>query len=116
MPDTTDVLGVGTVTVTVNDQRQISYSCDPIEPDVNGNMSFFLASAGPTKTWTFNPNNPINIANPQDFSWTLVSPTQLNVTDTSADEATIPQHNYTLMIQSDSGDDFSFDPVIQDRT
>lgn len=91
---------VGAVTVTVNDQRQISYSADTVEPDVNGNISFTLYSTGPNKTWSFISNNPINIANPADFSWTLVSPIQLNVTDTSADENTIPQHNYTLMIQS----------------
>ena len=50
-----------------------------------------------------------------DFSWTLVSPTQLNVTDTLADEATVPQHNYTVMLQSQSGDEAQFDPIIKDR-
>ena len=65
---------------------------------MNGNISFMLQSTG-SKVWNFNSGNPINIANPNDFSWTLVSPTQLNVTDTSADEATVPQHNYTVMIR-----------------
>ena len=116
MPQDTEDLGIGSVTVSVDDQRQISYSCDPVEPDVNGNISFMLQSAGPNKQWSFMASNPINISNPQDFSWTLVSPTQLNVTDTSADESRVPQHNYTLMIQSQSGDEVEFDPVIKDRT
>lgn len=106
--------GVGAVTVSVDDQRQITCSPDTVEPDVNGNISFMLQSTG-SKVWNFKSDNPINIANPQDFSWTLVSPTQLNITDTSADEATIPQHNYTLMVQSQDGDQASFDPVIKDR-
>lgn len=105
----------GSCTVSVNDQRQISCNPDPVEPDDNGNISFMLQSTG-SKVWNFKPGNPINIANPQDFSWTLVSPTQLNVTDTSADEATIPQHNYTVMLQSQNGDEASFDPVIKDHT
>lgn len=107
--------GVGTVTVSVNDQRQVTCNPDTVEPDVNGNLSFMLQSTG-SKTWNFQANNPINIANPNNFSWTLVSPTQLNVTDTSADRATIPQHNYTVMLQSQDGDHASFDPVIKDRT
>jgi hypothetical protein len=118
MPRTDDTPdpGIGSCTITVNDQRNISYSCDPVEPDANNNISFTLQSTGPTKTWSFNPNNPINIANPNDFSWSLASPTQLNVTDTSADEKTIPQHNYTIMIQSQSGEQAEFDPIIKDRT
>ncbi|WP_205479392.1 hypothetical protein [Sphingomonas arenae] len=112
--DTMEDVGIGSVTVSINDQRNISYSADPVEPDVNGNISFNLVSTG-SKVWTFNSNDPINIANPHDFSYTLVSPTQLNVTDTSADEATIPQHNYTLKIQSQNGENFEFDPVIRDR-
>jgi hypothetical protein len=105
----------GSCIVTVNDQRQISCNPDTVEPDENGNISFMLQSTG-NKVWNFKPDNPINIANPQDFSWTLVTPTRLNVTDTSADEATIPQHNYTVMIQSQNGDEeASFDPVIKDR-
>lgn len=118
MPRTDDTPdpGIGSCTITVNDQRNISYSCDPVEPDANNNISFTLQSTGPTKTWSFNPNNPINIANPSNFSWTLASPTQLNVTDTSADEKTIPQHNYTIMIQSQSGEQAEFDPIIKDRT
>ena len=105
----------GSCTISVNDQHQVSCNPDPVEPDVNGNISFMLQSTG-SKVWNFNPTNPINIANPNDFSWTLVSSTQLNVTDTSADESTIPQHNYTVMIQSQNGDETSFDPVIKDRT
>jgi hypothetical protein len=111
----TEDTDVGAVTVSVNDQRQISCTPDPVEPDVNGNISFMLRSTG-SKVWNFNSGNPINISNPQDFSWTLVSPTQLNVTDTSADEATVPQHNYTVMIHSQDGDEASFDPIIKDRT
>ena len=104
----------GVVTVSVNDQRQITCTPDQAEPDVNGNLCFTLQSTGST-VWNFKPGNPINISNPQDFSWTLVSPTQLNVTDTSADEATVPQHNYTVMLQSQNGDEAEFDPVIKDR-
>jgi hypothetical protein len=116
MPRMDDDGGAGSCTISVNDQRQISCTPDTVEPDVNGNVSFMLRSTG-TKVWNFNPSNPINIANPQDFSWTLVNSTQLNVTDTSADEATIPQHNYTVMIQSQNGaEQASFDPVIKDRT
>lgn len=106
--------GVGGVTITVNDQRQFSYSCDPVEPDVNGNISFFLQSSG-SKQWSFMSNNPINIANPQNFSWTLNTPTQLNVTDTSADKGTIPQHQYTLNVQSQNGEELEIDPTIKDR-
>ena len=116
MPDNNDAPGIGSVTVTVDDQRQISYSCDPVTPDSNNDITFMLASAGPNKTWTFNSNDPINISNPQDFSYSLASSTQLDVTDTSADEKTVPQHNYTLKIQSQNGDNFDFDPVIKDRT
>jgi len=108
--------GVGSCTVTVDDQRNISYSCDPVEPDANNNIVFYLQSSGPTKTWNFNPSDPINIANPQNFNWSLASPTQLNVTDTSQDEKTIPTHNYTLKIQSQSGEQAEFDPIIKDRT
>ena len=111
----TEDTDVGAVTVSVNDQRQISCAPDPVEPDVNGNISFMLQSTG-SKVWSFNAGNPINISSPRDFSWTLVSPTQLNVTDTSADEATVPQHNYTVMIHSQDGDEASFDPIIKDRT
>lgn len=107
--------GVGAVTVTVNDQRQFSYSVDPVQPDVNGNVSFYLQSSG-SKQWSFVPNNPINIANPQNFSWTLNTPTQLNITDTSADRATVPTHQYTLMVQSQNGDTLEIDPTIRDRT
>lgn len=110
-----DDVGVGTVTVSVDDQRNITYSADPVEPDANNNIVFTLVSTGPTKVWTFK-EDPINISNPHDFSWTLQSSTQLNVTDTSADEATIPQHNYTLKIKDQNGNQFDFDPVIKDRT
>lgn len=112
---TTETTGVGSVTVSVDDQRQISCNPDTVEPDVNGNISFMLQSTG-TKVWNFNSGNPITIANPTDFSWTLVSPTQLNVTDTSADKARVPQHNYTLLVQSQDGDEAKFDPIIKDRT
>ena len=115
MPDN-EQPGTGSVTVTVDDQRQITYSCDPVSPDSNNDITFMLQSVGPSKTWTFNSNDPINISNPHDFSVTLASPTQLDVTDTSADEATVPRHNYTLKIQSQSGDQVDFDPVIKDRT
>lgn len=111
MPDNP---GVGCVTLTVNDQMQVTPSVDPIIPDVNNNISFMLASSG-TKQWSFNPNNPITIANPTDFSETLVSATQLNVTDTEADKAQNPSHNYTIHVQSNSGESFDFDPRIQDR-
>lgn len=113
--DTVEDVGIGAVTVSIDDQRQISYSADPVEPDANGNISFNLVSTGANKVWTFKPNDPINISNPHDFTHTLVSPTQLNVTDTSADEATVPQHNYTLKIQSQNGDQVEFDPIIRDR-
>lgn len=109
-----DDAGVGAVTVTVNDQRQFSYSVDPVEPDVNGNISFYLQSSG-SKQWAFVANNPINIANPQNFSWTLNSPTQLNITDTSADRATTPQHQYTLNVQTPNGETLEIDPTIKDR-
>ena len=115
MPNETAELAVGAVTITVNDQRQISYSSDDVEPDANGNILFTLQSAGPNKVWSFNPNDPINIANPQNFTTNLLSSTQLSVNDTSADEATIPQHNYTIKIQSQDGDELAFDPVIKDR-
>ena len=114
--ETTEDVGVGSVTVSVNDQRQISYSADPVEPDANGNIMFNLQSTGPNKVWTFNANDPINIASPQNFTVNLLSSTQLQVNDTSADEQTIPQHNYTLKIQSQNGDHLEFDPIIKDRT
>jgi hypothetical protein len=119
MPQHTDdpaAPGVGTCTVTVDDQRNISYSCDPIEPDQNNNIVFYLQSAGPTKTWSFNPNDPINIDHPNDFTVSLVSSTQLNVTDSNQDDQVYPQHNYTLKIQSQSGEQAEFDPIIKDRT
>lgn len=118
MPQHTDddAPGIGSCTITVDDQRSISYSCDPVEPDANNNIVFYLQSTGPTKTWSFNPNDPINIDHPSNFTTTLVSPTQLNVVDTSADEKTIPTHNYTIKIQSQSGEQAQFDPIIKDRT
>ena len=108
-------LAIGSVTITVDDQRKITYSSDDVEPDASGNILFTLQSAGPNKVWTFNPNDPINIANPQNFTPHLLSSTQLTVNDTSADRATIPQHNYTIKIQSQDGDELAFDPVIKDR-
>ena len=108
--------GVGSCTVTVDDQRQISYSCDPVEPDQNNNIVFYLQSSGPNKVWTFNSNDPINIDHPNDFRVTLVSPTQLNVYDSNQDDNVYPQHNYTLKIQSQSGETAEFDPIIKDRT
>ena len=116
MSNETAELAIGAVTITVNDQRQISYSSDDVEPDQNGNILFTLESTGPNKVWSFNPNDPINIANPQNFTTSLLSSTQLSVNDTSADRATIPQHNYTIKIQSQDGDELDFDPIIKDRT
>ena len=108
--------GIGSCTITVNDQRNVSYSCDPVEPDANNNIVFYLQSAGPTKTWSFNSQQPISIDHPANFNTSLATPTQLNVTDTSQDSSTYPQHHYSIQIQSQSGDDFAFDPIIKDRT
>lgn len=106
----------GSCTISVNDQHQITCNPDPVTPNDSNDITFTLNSTG-NKLWNFNPNNPINIANPHDFTATLVTPTQLLVTDTSADERTIPQHNYTVVIQSQNGDDqFEYDPVIKDHT
>lgn len=105
----------GSCTVSVNDQRQITCNPDPVTPDENDNIMFTLQSTG-SQVWTFNAQNPISIANNADFTTTLISPTQLLVTDTNADERTIPEHAYTVIIQSQSGESAEFDPVIKDRT
>ena len=116
MPNDNDDPAIGAVTITVNDQRQVSYSNDEVEPDTDGNIVFTLQSTGPSKQWSFKQNDPINIANPSNFTTTSVSASSLTVNDTSADEATVPTHNYTIKIQSQDGEELSFDPVIKDRT
>lgn len=111
MPDNP---GTGTCTITVNDQMQWTPSVDPIIPDASNKITFMLQSSG-TKTWTFNAANPITIANPNDFNETLISGTQLDVTDSEADKGQNPSHNYTIHVLSNTGDRIDIDPRIQDR-
>jgi hypothetical protein len=113
--ETADV-AIGAVTITVDDQRQITYSSDEVEPDANGNIVFTLQSTGPDKIWNFKQNDPINIANPSNFTTTSVSATSLTINDTSADKATNPTHNYTIKIENQDGEELAFDPIIKDRT
>ena len=105
----------GSCTISVNDQHQTTCNPDPVTPNASNDITFTLTSTG-SKIWNFNASNPINIANPHDFTATLITPTQLVVTDSSADERTIPQHNYTVLIQSQNGEEFEYDPVIKDHT
>lgn len=116
MANDNDDPAIGAVTITVDDQRQITYSNDEVEPDANGNIVFTLESTGPNKVWNFKQDDPINISNPSNFSTTSISATSLTINDTSADRATVPTHNYTIKIESQDGDELSFDPVIKDRT
>lgn len=111
--------GTGSVTITVNDQRQITYDPTEVTPDVDNNISMFLVSAGPNKSWEFMntaETKPITIVNPNDFSWTLLeNKTQLNVTDNEDDRDQIPTHAYTVHVVSSDGDRLDFDPIIRDR-
>ncbi|MBB3764389.1 hypothetical protein [Sphingomicrobium lutaoense] len=106
--------GVGAVTITVDDQRQVSYDPEDVTPDENNNIEMTLQSSG-TKQWSFMQNNPVTIANPQDFTSRLIDDTHLNVNDTGADKARNPTHQYTVHVVSNTGEHCDFDPIIRDR-
>lgn len=107
--------GVGSVTISIDDNKNKTYDPTDVTPDANNNIVMSLQSTG-TKTWTYKPA-PITIAADTDFSWTLDSTsTVLTVNDDEADRAQVPQHVYTVHVQSSSGDSLDIDPIIKDRT
>lgn len=109
-----DTTGTGSVTVTIDDNKNKSYDPDEVTPDANNNIVITLVSSG-TKQWVFK-DNPITINNGADFTPTLQSPTVLNVYDNEDDQHTIPTHNYTCHVKNNAGESLDFDPVIKDRT
>lgn len=112
--DDTKTTGVGSVTVTIDDNKNKSYDPDEVTPDANNQVKITLVSTG-SKTWTYKPK-PITIDNPANFTWSVDSTDKiLTVTDTEQDEGSHPTHNYTCHVQNNQGESFSFDPIIKDR-
>lgn len=106
---------VGAVTITIDDKKKKSYSADVVTPDANNQIVMTLVSSG-SKSWVFK-DPPITINNPADFSWTPEDGggTVLTVTDSNADKSRVPQHNYTVHVKSNDGDELDIDPKIVDR-
>ena len=107
--------GTGSVTISIDDNKNKTYDPTDVTPDANNNIVMSIQSMG-SKTWTYKPT-PITISADTDFSWSVDSTgTILTVSDDEADRAQVPQHSYTVHVQSSSGDSLDFDPIIKDRT
>lgn len=112
---TATTTGVGAVTIKIDDQKKKTYVPDEVTPDSNNNIVMTLESEG-SKQWVFK-DPPITINNPADFSWSPEDGggTVLTVTDTNADKSRVPQHNYTVHVKNNAGEEMDIDPKIVDR-
>ena len=108
--------GTGSVTITIDDNKNKTYDPDDVTPDANNQIVMTLVSSG-TKQWVFK-DNPITINNGADFTWTPANGggTTLTVTDSEADKGRNPSHNYTVHVKNNAGEEMDIDPRILDRT
>lgn len=105
----------GQCTITIDSNDSVSGSPDEATPDANNNLVFTLVDNS-GHGWCFADTNPIIIANPQNFTVTRNSGSQLTVTDSGLDRANIPTHKYTMRFtRPGRPNPMIWDPTIRDR-